>query len=222
MLGWKTLGHQQKLDSVRHHQLRRRLCDLLPGHGQRGPDRHAAHDVADQADGERGQDACVCQVPAETFDFLGYTFGRCYAPRTGRAYLGTRPARAKVQKLCRSLSALTNRKSLRLDPKEIVGCLQQPSTRLGQLLLSGLSQQSLPCRGTPRRGSAPPVVVSQAQRRRVRERHASPTSTCSSRWDFGPDHPPALAAIPSESVNNSYSTYPCPRAGCGKTARPVR
>ena len=26
----------------------------------------------------------LCRVPDETFDFLGYTFGRCYSPRTGR------------------------------------------------------------------------------------------------------------------------------------------
>ena len=25
----------------------------------------------------------LCRVPEETFDFLGYTFGRCYSPRTG-------------------------------------------------------------------------------------------------------------------------------------------
>jgi len=31
----------------------------------------------------------VCKLPEEKFDFLGYTFGRCYSPRTGRAYLGT-------------------------------------------------------------------------------------------------------------------------------------
>jgi group II intron reverse transcriptase/maturase len=42
------------------------------------------------------------RVPAETFDFLGYTFGRCYAPKTGRTYLGTRPARAKVRSLINS------------------------------------------------------------------------------------------------------------------------
>ncbi len=35
----------------------------------------------------------VCRVPDETFDFLGYTCGRCYSPRTGHAYLGTRPSR---------------------------------------------------------------------------------------------------------------------------------
>jgi hypothetical protein len=31
----------------------------------------------------------VCKLPEEKFDFLGYTFGRCYSPKTGRAFLGT-------------------------------------------------------------------------------------------------------------------------------------
>ncbi len=30
----------------------------------------------------------VCRLPVESFDFLGYTFGRMYSPRTGGAYLG--------------------------------------------------------------------------------------------------------------------------------------
>ena len=34
----------------------------------------------------------VCRLPEEKFDFLGYTFGRCYSPQTGRAYLGTVPS----------------------------------------------------------------------------------------------------------------------------------
>jgi hypothetical protein len=25
----------------------------------------------------------VCKLPEEKFDFLGYTFGRCYSPKTG-------------------------------------------------------------------------------------------------------------------------------------------
>src|SRR6202795_4898012 len=31
----------------------------------------------------------ICKVPEEQFDFLGYTFGRMYSARTGKAYLGT-------------------------------------------------------------------------------------------------------------------------------------
>ena len=33
-----------------------------------------------------------CRVPAESFDFLGYTVGLCHSPRTGRSYIGTRPS----------------------------------------------------------------------------------------------------------------------------------
>ena len=43
----------------------------------------------------------VCRLPAESFDFLGYTFGRMYSPRTGGAYLGARPSRKKVLGVCR-------------------------------------------------------------------------------------------------------------------------
>src|SRR5215475_5684002 len=40
----------------------------------------------------------VCKLPEEKFDFLGYTFGRCYSPKTGRAYLGTTPSKKRVQR----------------------------------------------------------------------------------------------------------------------------
>ena len=49
----------------------------------------------------------LCRVPEETFDFLGYTFGRCYTLKTGRSYLGTKPSAKKVQRLCRSISETT-------------------------------------------------------------------------------------------------------------------
>ena len=65
----------------------------------------------------------VCRLPEETFDFLGYTFGRCYSSRTGRAYIGTLPARKKIRRLCESLGALTGRRTLWLEPVELVGRL---------------------------------------------------------------------------------------------------
>ena len=30
----------------------------------------------------------LCRVPDAMFDFLGYSFGRLYSPRTGKAYIG--------------------------------------------------------------------------------------------------------------------------------------
>lgn len=53
----------------------------------------------------------TCRVPDESFDFLGYTLGRCYSPRTGRAFIGTRPSDKKVSGFCQTLSQMTRRDS---------------------------------------------------------------------------------------------------------------
>ncbi|MBI3836654.1 MAG: hypothetical protein HY288_01800, partial [Planctomycetia bacterium] len=62
----------------------------------------------------------VCRLPEESFDFLGYTLGRCYSPRTGRAYLGSKPAKRKVQRLCRETSEMTARGTSLLDAEDLV------------------------------------------------------------------------------------------------------
>jgi len=36
----------------------------------------------------------VCQLPEEKFDFLGYTFGRCYSSKTGVRTLARFPRRS--------------------------------------------------------------------------------------------------------------------------------
>jgi hypothetical protein len=41
----------------------------------------------------------ICKVPEGEFDFLGYTFGRMYSVRTGKAYLGYRPRLAAGQEV---------------------------------------------------------------------------------------------------------------------------
>ena len=46
----------------------------------------------------------VCTLPEEKFDFLGYSFGRCHSPKTGRAYLGTTPSKKRVQRICQTIS----------------------------------------------------------------------------------------------------------------------
>jgi hypothetical protein len=40
----------------------------------------------------------VVNVWREPFDFLGYTFGVCYAVGTGRPYLGVQPARKRIKR----------------------------------------------------------------------------------------------------------------------------
>jgi group II intron reverse transcriptase/maturase len=49
----------------------------------------------------------ICKVPASTFDFLGYTFGRMYSARTGQARLGYRPSKKSIKRAVEKIHALT-------------------------------------------------------------------------------------------------------------------
>ena len=61
-----------------------------------------------------------CRIPQERFDFLGYTFGRCYSTQTGRAYIGTRPSKKSIRKVCRTISEATSRQWLLATPEDRV------------------------------------------------------------------------------------------------------
>jgi hypothetical protein len=63
----------------------------------------------------------LCRLPEETFDFLGYTLGRNYDRRTGRSYLGPRPSRKKISRLCSEISVMTTRKTTGLDVEMQIG-----------------------------------------------------------------------------------------------------
>ena len=64
-------------------------------------------------------------MPDESFDFLGYTIVRCYSPKTGRAYIGTRPSKKKVQRLCREISEMTSRRSVLVDVEKQVAAINR-------------------------------------------------------------------------------------------------
>ena len=70
----------------------------------------------------------LCEIPRERFDFLGYTFGRCYSRKDGHAYIGTRPSKKSIKRLVDSISEVTDRRMLLLDAKEIVGRLNKKLT----------------------------------------------------------------------------------------------
>jgi hypothetical protein len=67
----------------------------------------------------------VCKLPEEKFDFLGYTFGRCYSSKTGRAYLGTVPSKKRVIRICDAISSETGRNKTLLDQQTVVGKLNR-------------------------------------------------------------------------------------------------
>jgi RNA-directed DNA polymerase len=67
----------------------------------------------------------LCVLPDGAFDFLGYTFGRCYNHRTGAAYLAASPAKRKIAKLRDAIGEQTSRESLYLDEEEMIGQLNR-------------------------------------------------------------------------------------------------
>jgi group II intron reverse transcriptase/maturase len=70
----------------------------------------------------------AAKLPEEKFDFLGYTFGRCYSPKSGRAYLGTIPARKRVIRICAAISQETGRNRTQSDLTAVVTKLNRRMT----------------------------------------------------------------------------------------------
>jgi RNA-directed DNA polymerase len=48
----------------------------------------------------------ICTVPDREFNFLGYTFGRLYSPRTGQVRLGYRPSKKSIRRMVETIHAL--------------------------------------------------------------------------------------------------------------------
>jgi Group II intron, maturase-specific domain len=67
----------------------------------------------------------ICKLPEEKFDFLGYTFGRCYSPKTGRAYIGTVPSKKRVIRVCEAISETTRRERTLLDQEIVIAKLNR-------------------------------------------------------------------------------------------------
>ena len=67
----------------------------------------------------------ICRVPEETFDFLGYTFGRLYSPKTGKARIGMRPSKKSIKRMVEKVHELTDRKTSWQETTEVVGKLNR-------------------------------------------------------------------------------------------------
>jgi RNA-directed DNA polymerase len=49
----------------------------------------------------------ICKIPDDSFEFLGYTFGRMYQRTSGKAYLGMRPSKKSIRRMVEKVHALT-------------------------------------------------------------------------------------------------------------------
>jgi hypothetical protein len=126
VLGWKRLGHEKRLRAyIVNYADDMVICC-----------RGSAKEALDTMRGIMGKlkltvnetKTRVCKLPEEKFDFLGYQFGRCYSPRTGRAFLGTVPSKKRVIRICEAISSATGRNKALLDRQDVVGKLNRMMT----------------------------------------------------------------------------------------------
>ena len=67
----------------------------------------------------------ICKVPEESFDFLGYTFGRRYSPVTGKARIALWPSRKSIRRMTEKVYVLTELKTAWKETTELVGELNR-------------------------------------------------------------------------------------------------
>lgn len=123
VLGWKTLGLEARLQArIVNYADDFVIC--CRGTGAQAME--AMRAMMDRLKLTVNEEKTTrCRIPQERFDFLGYTFGRCYSTETGRAYIGTRPSKKSVAKVCRTISETTNRRWLLKDSEDRVAALNR-------------------------------------------------------------------------------------------------
>jgi RNA-directed DNA polymerase len=67
----------------------------------------------------------ICKVPEDTFDFLGYTFGRRYSATTGRARMALWPSKKSIRRMVETIHALTDLKMCWQETTELIGKLNR-------------------------------------------------------------------------------------------------
>ena len=126
VLGWKVLGHEQRLDAhIVNYADDFVICCRGTGEKAMAAMRQIMRKLKLTVNETKTRQ---CRVPDESFDFLGYTIGRCYSSKTGNAYLGTRPSKKKVQSLCREISEMTGRRWTLLPVEDRVARINRKLT----------------------------------------------------------------------------------------------
>ena len=62
----------------------------------------------------------ICRLPEESFDFLGYTFGRCYSHKTGNAHLNSKPSKKSIKRICDAIRDETGGHTMTLSAEKLV------------------------------------------------------------------------------------------------------
>ena len=124
VLGWKKLGLERSLGT----RLVTYADDLviLCRRGNAEAALHHLREIMGKLKLTVNEDKTrICTVPDGEFDFLGYTFGQLYSPKTGQARLGQRPSKKSIKRAIENVHALTVRANTWQETTELVGRLNR-------------------------------------------------------------------------------------------------
>lgn len=126
ILGWKKLGHERRFGArIVAYADDLVICCRQGGDEALAALRHMAGRLKLTVNEDKTH---VCRLPEGRFDFLGYTFERCYSRKTGKTYLGTRPSKKSIARMVEAISAQTANRMTLLDAQELVRRLNRKLT----------------------------------------------------------------------------------------------
>ena len=124
VVGWKKLGLEQLLGSriVTYADDLVILCE----HGKAEEALQRLREIMGKLKLAVNEDKTrICRVPEGEFDFLGYTFGRMYSARSGKAYMGYRPSKKSIQRMITTVRALTAHQTTWQETTDVVNKLNR-------------------------------------------------------------------------------------------------
>jgi RNA-directed DNA polymerase len=122
VLGWKKLGHERRLRAyIVNYADDLVICCRRQAEDALATMRNIMSKLKLTVNDTKTR---VCKLPEEKFDFLGYTFGRCYSAK-GRAYLGSSPSKKRVQRICKAISQETGRDKTLLAQETVITTLNR-------------------------------------------------------------------------------------------------
>jgi hypothetical protein len=157
----------------------------------------------------------ICKVPEGEFDFLGYTFGRMYSPKTGKARLGMKPSKKSIRRMIEKGPCAHRPEDGMAGDHGDGGQVEPHAAWLGELLPGRNGQRRIPGARQLHRTAVAPVVAQQVQGQEEQG------------WDLSTLTP--LRALRARATDRAGArrgvgegVMSCPRAGCGRSACPVR
>lgn len=104
ILGWRKLGPKQCQAVIVSYADDFVICCQ----SEAGRALQAAREIAGRLGLELNETkTCVRWLPDESLNFLGYTLGKCHRAGSGAPYLGTRPSKESIAKICREIHRQT-------------------------------------------------------------------------------------------------------------------